>query len=209
VSNSFHVLRHTLVGAALALVVGCSDCDGKGTKPGAAGAPLREQQTEAARLRSRLAARQLDPNKVYAKDDSGQVTCGQDCDCFLAQVSQCSKATLEHKVEMTGFGLTQRVRSRYVIAGKRSNGCLVRRERLSTEVKLDPRWAAMLKQQGKTDEEIEGVRAFTLATLEDQNPMLAYCVLPDDLLLEAVLDLGDKRYDPQFWRDHCSPNDPG
>jgi hypothetical protein len=108
----------------------------------------------------------------------------------------------------SAYGLSERVESRYVIEGKDGAECGVRRERVSIKVKMDPRWAAMLKQQGKSDEEVERVRQFAVDTLTDENPPQAFCLLPDEQMLEATLDVADRRYDPQFWRIHCTDRDP-
>jgi len=197
-----------LLFVALFSASGCADCHESSPSSAAKGAPLREQQPDAVRVRSRLAARRLDPNKVYPKDPEGYATCGRDANCLVANALSCTKAKATQSVEYSSFGLSERVESRYLVNGREGSECAVRRERGSINVKMDPRWAAMLKQQGKTDEEVEQVRQFAFDTLSDENPPQAFCLLPDELLLEAILDVADKRYDPQFWRQHCSDRDP-
>jgi len=197
-----------LLSVALCSASGCADCNESSPSKAAQGAPLREQQPEAVQVRSRLAARRLDPNKVYPVDAEGYATCARDANCLVANASSCTKARATQSMEFSAFGLTERIESRYVVSGRQGSECAVRRERASIKVKMDPRWAAMLKQQGKTDEEVEQVRQFAFDTLSDENPPQAFCLLPDELLLEAILDVADKRYDPQFWRQHCSDKDP-
>jgi hypothetical protein len=186
--------------------LGCRGCeeDAAPSPATTAAAPVREAQTEQARLRSRLTARNLDHSKSYPKNPDGSVNCGSDADCLLIQSEHCSKAVLNHVQTMSAYGLEERIQTRYTLGGEPNEGCTLRRETLGLEVKMVDSWRQLMKHAGKTDEEIDLARQSALDALNDENPPRLECVLADELLLEALLDVAENLYDPMFWHQHCT-----
>lgn len=202
----------SMVTCALALALGCKSCtdDGPGTSsnPG----PAREQQTDLAQLRSRLAARRLDRNKAYPKGEDGSIACGTDPDCFLVQSERCVKAVVMHTDTLSAYGLVEKIEARYRILGGEGNKCKLVRDTLALSANIDGKWIEMLKQKGIPHEQTEQIRSNALETLREGNPDRLECLLTPDQMLEVGVNLTDNHYDPQFWRLACSvtaaPNPP-
>jgi hypothetical protein len=197
-----HTLFFSLV--ALWLVCSCRGCDESDSGSLGATAPKKEQQSDQAQLRARLAARALDRKKSYPKRDDGLVACGADADCFLIQSEHCTPAVVSHSDQMSGYGLHERIEARYTIVGNDQGKCRVLRDTLALDAKLDKSWIDLLKKQSKTAEDIEQLQANALETLREGNPERFECRLTADQMLEAALGLAESLYDQQFWRLVCN-----
>jgi hypothetical protein len=191
--------------AALLLVCSCRGCD-NGELGSSAGSstPTREQQTEQAQLRARLAGRRLDRSKSYPKGDDDVVACGTDADCFLAQSEHCVPAVVTHTHSLAGYGIRERIVARYKIVGNDGGKCKLLRDTLALDAALEKALVGALKGQGKTNEDIEQMQADALETLREGNPERFECKLSTDQMLEAALGLAENLYDPQFWRLVCN-----
>jgi hypothetical protein len=190
----------------LVFAAGCKGC-GRSENDEISAPPsidaLRQEQSDHARLLSRMAARKLDHDKVYPKDADGVVQCGTDADCFILQAEGCKPATLLHTQTISGFGLVQAVRAQYRVLGPDTDKCKVQRDVLAVDARIDQKMAAALKKRGKTDEDIERVESDAIATLTKKNPPRLECSFAGDQALEASVNLAEGRYEPRHWRDAC------
>jgi hypothetical protein len=188
---------------ALASLVGCKGCsDGTDTAPTAPQVERREE-SERARVLSRLSARRLDRDKAYPKDADGSVKCDTDVDCFLVQAERCATASLTHTVVTSGYGLKQRVQARYRIGGKEADRCKVERHVLALETDVDPVMVEALRKAGKTGDQIEATRDEALEALRHRNPAHLECFFDEVQLLETTMNLADGRFDQYVWRNAC------
>jgi hypothetical protein len=189
-----------LVLCTLALACSCKGC----SDAGAAEGPAREQQSEQAQMRARVAARRLDRHLIYPKAADGAIECGKDADCFLIQGERCAKATVTHKDKLSAYGLVETIEARYRIVGSDQGKCKLLRDTTKVTATIDPHWRDALMQKGITDEQLEQTRATALETLREGNPGRFACSLDADQMLEAGLNLAESHYDPTFWRLACS-----
>jgi hypothetical protein len=192
-----HALLRVVL-CALALGCGCKGCDA------GAGGPAREQQSEQAQMRARVAARKLDRHLIYPKTADGTIECGSDADCFLIQGERCAKATVTHMDKLSAYGLVETIEARYRIVGNDQGKCKLLRDTTKLAATIDPRWREVLKQKGTTDEQLDQTRGSALETLREGNPGRFVCSLDPDQMLEAGLNLAESHYDPSFWRLACS-----
>jgi hypothetical protein len=171
-------------------------------------APRRQSEAEQSsssdprNLAARLERRAIDRTKTYPKDDRGAVICGSDIDCFLLQTEKCTPAGMTYVLSMEGYGIEQRIETKYRIAGTEAGQCKVQRELVSVDVILHPSLIEGLKKQGKP-ELGEQLRKDGLADLRRKNPQQQECWLTSDQLLAAILDLADGRENASRWRIGC------
>jgi hypothetical protein len=203
------MLKSALSALACAFALGftpaCKSCIDRESR--SAAAPGREQQTDLAQLRARLAARRLDRSKTYPAGTDGSTACGTDVDCFLIQGERCAKAEVTHADSYSAYGLTQRIEARYRIVGKADDKCKLIRDTLNLSAKVDEKWSRALQKKGIAADEIEQTRIDALETLREGNPTHVECMLTSDQVLEIGLNLAEGRYDPQFLRMLCTEVD--
>jgi hypothetical protein len=199
-----HRIAACLTLAGVTFAAGCKGCNGEsGAVTAAATEPQRSEQSARARVLSRLSARKLDRDKVYAKDADGVVLCGADVDCFIVQAERCANASLDHILVNSGYGITQRVQARYRIAGNEAGRCKVERRVMAIDAAIDPVMVEALRKRGKTEQEIEGNRAQALDNLRRRHPARLECFFDDTQLLETILNLADGRHDRDSWSAAC------
>jgi hypothetical protein len=193
---------HLLACLALTGFAACKGCEDRKEAPAAA-APERSEQSQRARVLSRMSGRKLDRSKVYPKDGYGVVQCATDIDCFILQAEGCTPAALDHRQTVSGYGITQEVRARYRITGSEVGRCKLEREVQSIDARLDPAMVEAFHKRGKTDEDVNTLRAEAIESLRGRNPSRLECFLTNDQVLEAALNLAEGRYNPVHWKTAC------
>ncbi len=186
----------------LAGIAGCKACSDESDVSPAPEAE-RTEQSSRARVLSRLSARKIDRSKVYPKDAQGKVLCQTDVDCFILQAETCSGATFTHTLVNSGYGIKQSVNAHYVIGGKEGTRCKVERHVQAIDTAIDPVMAEALRKRGKSESEIDTVRADSIESLRRRHPPRLDCLFGESELLETTLNLADGRFDGKEWKAAC------
>lgn len=194
---------HLLAVTGFALLSGCRACSGSDDPAASSSGSLRQQQSDRARLMSRLNARKLDRDKTYPKDADGNVLCAADADCFVLQSERCAPASFSHVQTVTGYGLTQRIQAHYRIEASEGERCKVERDVLAVDARVDEKMAEALYERGKQEGDIERIEADAIAALVKKHPSRLECSFSSDQALEVGLNLAEGRYDLRLWHDNC------
>jgi hypothetical protein len=188
-------------GALLLLGAGAVSCKGCAKQETPHAEP--EEVSQHARLLARMADLKIDRSKVYPKDTSGVVACGDDTLCFVLQAESCARATMTRKTTVSGYGMHDVVDADYAITGPESGQCRLTRHVRSADTHIDPRLVDALRAEGKSESDIAVMQTNASAQLREKNPPQIDCSFTNDDALEVVLDLADGKFNDKLFRENC------
>lgn len=131
------------------------------------------------------------------------VDCGTDAACFVVMAERCEPAVLEHDSQMTSLMLTQHVRALFRIAGKRGESCALYRLALERDMILAGSTREALQKEGRTQNQIEALRAEALLRLYKNVPEKVTCAFPEPRVLELALGIYEEKYIDGYFREPC------
>jgi hypothetical protein len=188
-------------GALLLLGAGAVSCKGCAKQETPHAEP--EEESQHARLLARMADLKIDRTKVYPKDSSGVVACGEDTLCFVLQAETCVRATMTRKTTVSGYGMHDVVDADYAVTGPEAGQCRLTRHVRSADTHIDPRLVDALRAEGKSESDIAVLQTDTSSQLRDKNPPQLDCSFTNDDVLEVVLDLADGKFNDKLFRENC------
>lgn len=160
-------------------------------------------QSEVEQLEYRIASLKIDLKRTFPKRADGVVDCGTDGDCFLIMAHRCEPAVLDHSVRDPGYLTIKKMHALYRITGPDGDACKVLRLVLERDMELPEEARQGLLKKGKSQAEIDTMRAEALAYLAKTAPDRSACSMPRARVLGLGLALATKESADRFFRNGC------
>jgi hypothetical protein len=200
---TMHNARNWSFWALIAASLCSSACRGCSKSTAPAAAAVTETESRHSQLLARIADLKVDRTKVYPKDETGTVTCGDDALCFVAQAETCTKAKVQYKLTMSGYGFHDVVDAVYTITGSESERCRMTRRVTEAESHIDQTLIEALRASGKSEADIALSQTEATTRLRRMTPLSLDCWFGNDDVLEVALDLAQQRYNDKLYRLGC------